>query len=151
MIQMIRSFIYNYVCRLLHGNRDNTVIKLRGYRLGARVLFLTEALVFFFFTLSRVRQSTDLIVYVVPSSDAVLRTHLLAVVCKVTDVSYFSYIFSKAVSEICHITVGQILYEFQVLNSIHQSINLILWLVQAGSISIKKCCGVWQINVSGEK
>jgi len=45
---------------------------------------------------------------------------LLAAVCKVTDVSYFSYIFSKAVSEICHITVGQMWYEFQVLNSIHQ-------------------------------
>jgi len=62
MIQMIRSFIYNYVCRSLHGNRDCTVVKLRGYRLGASVLFLAEALVFFF-SLSRVRQSTDLIVH----------------------------------------------------------------------------------------
>jgi len=47
---------------------------------------------------------------------------LLAAVYKVTDVSYFSYIFSKAVSEICHIAVGQMWYEFQVLNSIYQSI-----------------------------
>ena len=46
MTQMIRSFTYNYVCRSLHGNRGCTVVKLRGYRLGARVLFLAEALVF---------------------------------------------------------------------------------------------------------
>lgn len=44
---MIRSFIYNYVCRSLNGNRGSTVVKVRGYRLGVRFLFLAKALGFF--------------------------------------------------------------------------------------------------------
>ena len=131
---------YNYVCRSLRGNRDSTVVKLWGYRLGTRVLFLAEALVFFF-TLFRVRHSTDLIVH---HHLMWLRTHLLAAVYKVTDVSYFSYIFSKTSSEICRITVGQMWYEFK-------STNLISWLLQTWSINVERNAVECGRSVSLEK